>query len=100
MTTDDEEYATNASAMDRVARIMEHATHMRRHGEDGGADSAMARAEAIMLKYNFTVASLAARGMTGSEGTIESEHVEFTGIYRASLVVEFNRLVAAFTTVS
>lgn len=39
------------SMLDRVARLIEQAEQFRRHNEEGSASAALARADAIMLKY-------------------------------------------------
>ncbi len=83
----------------RVRELLDRAEDFRRHGEDGSADAALSLAENIMLKYSLDAAVVAARRAAGGVAEqIVTRTVEFTGIYRVALVVQFDQLVRAFTT--
>lgn len=81
----------------RAARLLKRAEDFRRHGEDGSADAALALAERIMLKYSLNAAIVAARTGDETRDVIVTEWVEFTGIYRAALVVRFAHFVTAYS---
>lgn len=99
-TTNEADFGLSTSMEERVARLLKHAEDFRRHGEDGSADAALARAEEIMLKYSLDAMRIAARAVTADEREpIVTEWVAFTGIYRSALVVTFQRFVKAFSNV-
>lgn len=83
----------------RVATLLQKAEDFRRHGEDGSADAALELAETIMLKYSLDAAIVAARSTNASAPEeIKTLTVQFTGIYRVALSVQFDQLVRAFST--
>lgn len=99
MTDDDEGVLDDEERMQRrAATLLARAEDFRRHGEDGSADAALALAEKIMLKYSIDVAVLAARrDASAVSESIVTQTVEFTGIYRVALAVQFDQLVRAFS---
>lgn len=50
-------FASN-DTLAKIAKLIEQADHFRRHGEDGSADAALARADAMMTKYAIDRAML------------------------------------------
>lgn len=89
------------SMMQRVERCLRQAEDFRRHGEDGSADAAMALAEKIMLKHSIDQSVIAARlaaGQQPNNDEIVHETLDYTGIYRKALVVQFAALVKQYTS--
>lgn len=80
----------------RVELLLEVANDFRRLGEDGSADAALARAEAIMLKHSFSAATLAARRAAGLRDELQVLELPFDGIYRVALAPVFYDLVVAY----
>jgi hypothetical protein len=82
----------------RVQLLLDRAKDLRSRGEDGEADSTLANAERIILKYGIDAAKLAIKVSFAEREPIESEWVEFTGIYRVALAVRFNQLATVYHT--
>lgn len=82
---------------DRAARLFKHAEQLRARGEDGSADAALARLEAIMVKHSIDLATIQERAGATDREPIGSERIVFTGIYRAALSMKFIALVRAYT---
>lgn len=90
----------NESMMQRVERLLKQAEDFRRHGEDGSADAANALAEKIMLKHSIDQSVIAARLAAGQQpdnDEIIIDWMNYSGIYRKALVVQFGALVMAYT---
>lgn len=88
------------SMMQRVERVLKQAEDFRRHGEDGSADAAMALAEKIMLKHSIDQSVIAARlaaGQQPNNDEIIHETLDYTGIYRRALVMQFAKLTKVYT---
>lgn len=88
------------SMMRRVEELLKRAEDFRRHGEDGSADAANALAEKIMLKHSIDQSIIAARlaaGQQPNNDEIIIDWMEYSGIYRKALVVQFGALVMAYT---
>jgi hypothetical protein len=84
----------------RVATLLEQAERFREHGENGSADAALSRAAEIVMKHGVDAAAALARFGTGQvvddASSVRTVAVPFRGIYRAALVIQFNRLAQAF----
>lgn len=102
MTTSDENVAADdvdiESIQDKIDRLLQHAEHCRRVGEDHQADATLHRAQVMMLKYSIDAAVIAARQAAG--GTASTEQVvvrtmNFTGIYKTAIVLGMHGLLRA-----
>jgi hypothetical protein len=82
----------------RVKLLLDRAKDLRSRGDDGEADSTLANAERIIIKYGIDAAKLAIQSSFAEREPIESEWVAFTGIYRVALAVRFNQLATAYHT--
>jgi len=82
----------------RVQLLLDRAKDLRSRGDDGEADSTLANAERIILKYGIDAAKLAITRSFAEREPIESEWVELTGIYRVALAVRFNQLATVYHT--
>lgn len=96
----DVEEVDNERMQQRVNTLLTQAEDFRRHGEDGSADAALALAEKIMLKHSIDAAIIAARRATkgGAPEPIVTKVIQFNGIYRAALAIQFDLLVRAYST--
>lgn len=83
----------------RVQELLDRAEDFRRHGEDGSADAALNLATKIMLKHSIDAAVIAARRAAGTplDEKIIERSVQFTGIYKTALALQFHAFVAAYT---
>lgn len=83
----------------RVQTLLDRAEDFSRHGEDGSAQAALNLATEIMLKHSIDEAVIQARRAVGSQPTekIIQTPVEFRGIYRVALALQFHSFAAAYT---
>jgi hypothetical protein len=100
-TTEEPTREPTASMERRVATLLQQAEQFRRHGEDGEADAALFRAADIIMKHGVDAAAALARFGTDQAAVTDASSVRtvavpFKGIYRAALVIQFNRLARAF----
>lgn len=102
MTTSDQDSRTAddvlENAMAKLQRVMEFAEHSMRTGDEGAAHAALARAEAIMLKYSIDAATVAARRASGGEAAndhVVQKIVVIKGIYRTALAINMHALLSA-----
>lgn len=81
----------------RIDDLLKQAEHCRRHGEDGQADAALHKAQAIMMKYSIDAAVVAARQAAGDRPTEEVvvKVMRVTGIYRTAIVLNMHALLRA-----
>lgn len=93
------EQASTDNMERRAAELLARAEDFRRHGEDGSADAALALAEKIMLKFSLDTAVIAARRSSsgGPTESIITRTIQFSGIYRVALAVEFYQLVVTYS---
>jgi hypothetical protein len=86
----------------KIARVLEQAEGFRRHGENGSADAALARAEAMMMNYSLDMAVVdATRNKLATEATDEIVKLVLTyrGIYRDPQTRLVNQVCRALGTV-
>lgn len=86
--------------MKKVQDLLEKAEDFSRHGENGSAQAASALAAQMMMKYSIDAAVIAARRAAGGQPNepIIQRIVEFKGIYRAALALQFHGFVQAYTS--
>lgn len=74
----------NEKLVDKIARVLHMAEEFRRHGEDGSADAALARAEEMMMRHQIDMAAVAARrdDRNRPDDPIIKVTLSFTGIYK------------------
>lgn len=86
------------TAMAKLERVMEFAEHSMRTGDEGAAHAALARAEAIMLKYSIDAATIAARRAAGGQAAndhVVQKVVVIKGNYRTALAINMHTLLNA-----
>lgn len=87
------------SVLARIERVLASAEDFRRHGEDGSADAALARAEAMMLRYAVDAALLAQRDAAREREEFDELVTDFTGIYRHIFLLGASELLGALGTI-
>jgi len=85
---------------DRVRRLLVRADDLRARGEDGEADSTLANAERIALKYGLDAARLAATQPVEEREPIEVQRVQLGGIYRVALRTYLGQFATTYGTTS